>query len=121
MRHPLYAGTLLVALGLGVAAGPPGAALALGAFVPFFLLYYLPYKDRIEGARLERRFGEAYAVWRRDVPALWPRGAAFRGGGDDARPARWSAARFRANDEAGALLAIAAAWLGLALRGLGLW
>jgi hypothetical protein len=119
VRHPLYAGTLLVALGLGVAAGPPGAALALGAFAPFFLLYYLPYKDRIEGARLERRFGEAYAAWRRGVPALWPRRAAFRGGSGEDPSARWSAARFRANDEAGALLAVAAGWLCLALRGLG--
>ncbi|HZO10171.1 MAG TPA: isoprenylcysteine carboxylmethyltransferase family protein [Myxococcota bacterium] len=117
MRHPLYAGTLLAALGLGAAAGPRGAALALGVFGPFFFLYYLPYKDRIEGARLERRYGDAYTRWRRSVPALWPRRARFRGAA--AAPARWSATRFRANDEAGALVAIVAAWLGLALRGLG--
>jgi protein-S-isoprenylcysteine O-methyltransferase Ste14 len=118
LRHPLYAGTLLAALGLGAAAGPRALGLVAAAFGPFFLLYYLPYKDRIEGARLERRYGEAYAAWRRAVPALLPRLAPFRpaqaGPGD---PPRWSRARFRENDEGGALVAIAAAWLLLALRG----
>jgi hypothetical protein len=119
MRHPLYAGTLLVAAGLGAAAGPRGLALVALVFAPFFFVYYLPSKDRCEGARLERRHEEAYAAWRRAVPALLPRLAAWRP--EPALPAeprpRWSAARFRANDEDGALLAIAAAWGLLALRG----
>lgn len=118
LRHPLYAGTLLAGLGLGLAAGPAALALAVGAFAPFFLLYYLPYKDRIEGARLECRYGDAYTAWRRAVPALLPRRAAFRSGGADGAPPRWSAARFRVNHESGALLAIAATWLLLALRSL---
>lgn len=119
LRHPLYAGTFLAVIGLGAAAGRLSLAVVASVFVPFFLLYYLPYKDRIEGARLERRYGEAYAGWRRSVPAILPRLAAWRPGGAapcTARP-RWSADRFRANDEGGALLAIAAAWLVLALRG----
>jgi protein-S-isoprenylcysteine O-methyltransferase Ste14 len=119
LRHPLYAGTLLVTLGLGAAAGPRALALVAALFVPFFLLYYLPYKDRIEGARLERRYGDAYAAWRHAVPALWPRLAPWRpgSGGAGGPPPRWSAARFHANHEGGALLAIAAAWALLALRG----
>jgi protein-S-isoprenylcysteine O-methyltransferase Ste14 len=117
LRHPLYAGTLLVALGLGAAAGPRALGLVAGLFAPFFLLYYLPYKDRIEGARLERRYGDAYVAWRRAVPALWPRLAPWRPGGAGDPPPRWSAARFRANHEGGALLAVAAAWGLLALRG----
>lgn len=118
LRHPLYAGTLLAVIGLGVAAGRSSLALVVAVFVPFFLLYYLPYKDRIEGARLERRYGEAYADWRRSVPALLPRIAPWRPAvavPPGTRP-RWSAARFRANDEDGALFAIAAAWLFVALR-----
>jgi hypothetical protein len=108
-----------VALGLGAAAGLRALALVAALFGPFFLLYYLPYKDRIEGARLERRYGEAYLAWRRAVPALWPRLVPWRPGSAPAAGARerWSAARFRANDEGGALLAIAAAWGLLVLRG----
>ena len=119
LRHPLYAGTLLVAVGLGAAAGPRATALVVLAFAPFFFGYYLPRKDRIEGARLESRHGEAYAAWRRAVPALRPRLSAWRPSpASAAEPrARWSAARFRANDEDGALLAIAVAWGLLALRG----
>lgn len=122
LRHPLYAGTLLVAVGLGVAAGPWGIALVALAFAPFFFGHYLPRKDRSEGERLGRRHGGAYAAWRRAVPALVPRLAAWRpepagpGGAKGPRP-RWSAARFRANDEDGALLAIALAFGLLALRG----
>jgi protein-S-isoprenylcysteine O-methyltransferase Ste14 len=122
LRHPLYAGTLLVATGLGVAAGPRGLALVALVFAPFFFASYLPRKDRSEGARLERRHGEAYAAWRRAVPALVPRLAPWQptppgpAGRAGSRP-RWSAARFRANDEDGALLAVAAAWGLLALRG----
>ncbi len=118
LRHPLYAGTLLVAGGLGAAAGPRGLALVAFVFAPFFFGYYLPTKDRSEGARLERRHGEAYSAWRLAVPALLPRLAAWRPAADPAesRPC-WSFARFRANDEDGALLAIAAAWGLLALRG----
>jgi len=119
LRHPLYAGTLLVAAGLGAAAGPRGLALVAFVFAPFFFGYYLPTKDRSEGARLERRHGEAYAAWRRAVPALLPRLAAWRPAPADPAEPRpcWSVARFRANDEDGALLAMAAAWGLLALRG----
>jgi protein-S-isoprenylcysteine O-methyltransferase Ste14 len=114
LRHPLYAGTLLVAAGLGVAAGPRGLALVALVFGPFFFAYYLPRKDRNERARLERRHGEAYAAWRRAVPGLLPRLAPWR---PDASRPRWSAARFRANGEDGALLAAVAAFGLLALRG----
>ncbi len=117
LRHPLYAGTLLVAVGLGVAAGPPGFALVALVFAPFFFGYYLPRKERSEGARLGRRHGEAYAAWRRAVPSLAPRLAPWQTAGRDGPPPRWSAARFRENDEDGALLAVALAWGLLALRG----
>lgn len=116
LRHPLYAGTLLVVFGLGAAAGGASLALVVAFFMPFFLLYYLPYKDRIEGARLERRYGEAYRAWSLAVPALVPRLSPWRPQGA-ACVGPWSAARFRANDEGGVLLAVAAGWLLLLLRG----
>jgi len=116
LRHPLYAGTLLVAAGLGVAAGPRGLALVALVLGPLFFAHYLPRKERSEGARLERRHGEAYRAWRRGVPALVPRLAPWRPAGASEGP-RWSAARFRANDEDGALFAVAVAFGLLALRG----
>ena len=56
---------------------PPSRAVARSrwcsaCFPPFFFLYYLPYKDRIESARLERRYGPDYARLPRAVPALLP-------------------------------------------------
>ena len=72
LRHPLYAGTLLLGSGFAVMAGPWGVLLLLGFFLPVFFFYYLPYKDRIESARLERRHGLAFASYRAAVPALLP-------------------------------------------------
>ena len=72
LRHPLYAGTLCLALGFGVIAGGWALVLVLGGFLPVFFLYYFPYKERIESARLELRHGRAYAEYRRAVPALLP-------------------------------------------------
>jgi hypothetical protein len=119
LRHPLYAGTFLAVIGHGAAAGGYAMLLVAAVFGPVFLLYYLPYKGRIEGARLERRHGKAFALWHRSVPAFPPRLSPWRPTGQEPRApgTRWSADRFRANDEDGTLLAITAAWLLLALRG----
>lgn len=110
LRHPLYAGTLLAVLGLAAAAGWRSFALVVAVFVPFFGLYYLPYKERIESARLESRHGEVYARFHRAVPALWPRLRAWRPAPVAEAP-RWSGARFHANHEAGVTLAITVGWL----------
>jgi protein-S-isoprenylcysteine O-methyltransferase Ste14 len=117
LRHPLYAGTLCLALGFGVIAGGWALVLVLGGFLPVFFFYYFPYKDRVESARLERRYGSAYAEYHRAVPALLPSPIRF----SPARPPgasreRWSLARLRENDEHGTLLGIAVALLLLALR-----
>jgi protein-S-isoprenylcysteine O-methyltransferase Ste14 len=72
LRHPLYAGTLCLALGFGVIAGGWALVLVLGCFLPLFFFYYFPYKERVESARLERRHGSAYAEYHRAVPALLP-------------------------------------------------
>lgn len=127
LRHPLYAGTLLIATGLAAAAGTVGIALLLGALLPFFFLYYFPYKERIESARLEGRYGDAYAAYRRAVPALWPARSAWRGTspalmagtlgpGPLERDVGWSSARYLANDEHGAGLASLVGLVLIALR-----
>ena len=112
LRHPLYLGSLLVVLGFCVGAGGPvGAGVALALLVGF-LVYYLPYKDRIEGARLERLHGERYRAYRASVPALLPRPPGFRAG--SAR--RWELARFAAHHEANAVLGVSLGFCALVLR-----
>jgi hypothetical protein len=114
LRHPLYAGALLMGTGFAVAAGPRALAGLVLAGLPLFFGYYLPYKERVEGARLERRFGTAAVAYRAAVPALLPSFPAWR------PPARlgvrsdgaWSALRYRDNHELGTLCA---ALLGFAL------
>jgi len=119
LRHPLYAGTLLIGLGFLLAIGGPVAPWAAAVLVPLFFLYYLPYKERIESARLERRYGDLYRAYHAAVPALVPHGRrwppadpALRG----AQTPRWSARRFRASSEGWTLLALVAALGSLVAR-----
>jgi protein-S-isoprenylcysteine O-methyltransferase Ste14 len=117
LRHPLYAGTLCLALGFGVIASGWALVLVLGCFLPLFFLYYFPYKERVESARLERRHGSAYTEYRRAVPALLPSLIPFTPADRDAASgARWSVQRLRDNDETGTMLGIGVALLLLALR-----
>jgi len=117
-RHPLYAGTLLLALGFGAIAGGSGLLLVAGFFVPFFFLRYLPTKERVESARLAAHYRDAYRAYQRAVPALVPALRAWSPppelGLDTAR--RWSRARCQENDEFGALLGVLAGLAILAVR-----
>jgi hypothetical protein len=117
-RHPLYAGTLLLALGFGAIAGRPALLLVTAVFLPFFFLRYLPTKERVESARLAAHYREAYRAYRRAVPALVPALRAWSPppelGLDADR--RWSRGRCRENDEFGALLGVVVGLLLLALR-----
>jgi len=67
-RNPLYLGTLLVAIGLAVAARSLGLAILFGAV---FLFVYLPV-IQLEEQHLRAIFPE-YAAYAIRVPALWPR------------------------------------------------
>ena len=67
-RNPLYIGTLLVALGLTIAARNPYLA---AIFALVFLLVYLPV-IQLEEQHLRRLFPE-YATYAERVPALLPR------------------------------------------------
>jgi len=116
LRHPLYAGTLCLALGFGVIAGGWALALVLGGFLPVFFLYYFPYKERIESARLELRHGPDYVEYRDAVPALLPSLARFTPTAGSATGERWSFERLCENDEHGTLLGIGLALVLLALR-----
>jgi protein-S-isoprenylcysteine O-methyltransferase Ste14 len=118
LRHPLYAGTLLVGVGFAVVAGGVPLVMLLACLLPFFFLYYLPYKDRVESARLERLYGAAFAAYCAEVRSLLPSLAPWRPHGALAleRHRRWSSARFRENSEPGTLAGVGLVLFLLALR-----
>jgi protein-S-isoprenylcysteine O-methyltransferase Ste14 len=67
VRHPIYSGVLLMALGTAVASSRPGSLVLLGMW---FLL--LAIKAHFEEQLMTRHFPEAYPEYRRRVKALIP-------------------------------------------------
>jgi protein-S-isoprenylcysteine O-methyltransferase Ste14 len=117
IRHPLYAGTLLCMVGFLVASsGTSGAARTgmlaiLASGVALFFLYYVPYKSRVEGDRLVRRFGHAAERYLRHVPNLLPLRRPYRG-----EPASWSLRQVLRNSEHWTCFATLAGFLVLWFR-----
>ncbi len=110
LRHPLYAGTLLLALGFGLASGWAGAGLVAIVFLPAFFGYYFPYKERVESDRLATRFGDDYAVYRAEVSALIPswRGFSLPPGWSHDVGGGWRWERLHDNDELGTVVGVVA-------------
>ncbi len=96
-RHPMYLGRFLVFSGLAVMAWLPFGLtpLALAAGYLLFFTYYMPRKERVEGARLESLHGAAFRSYRQAVPALFPSRRPY---GEDS--SKWRAGRFWKNREA---------------------
>jgi protein-S-isoprenylcysteine O-methyltransferase Ste14 len=118
LRHPLYAGTLLLGVGFAIIAGGVPLLLLLFTIAPLFFCYYLPYKERIESARLTRRYGGAYATYRAEVPLLLPALTPWVPPAELAREhrRRWSRECFRDNSEPGTVVGVGLALCLLALR-----
>jgi len=113
LRHPLYAGTLLISTGFGVSLGPAGWwLLALTGL--WFCVLYFPAKEKRESALLEERYGYAYVSYRSRVPSLVPALAARLPVSRHEAP--WRFSRYAANNEFGTLLGVAAGAALLALR-----
>jgi protein-S-isoprenylcysteine O-methyltransferase Ste14 len=68
-RNPLYVGSVLLAIGFGVAAD---SAWVVAAVVAYFLAFY-PAVIAEESRFLRAKFGGEYEAWARDVPAFLPR------------------------------------------------
>ena len=68
-RNPLYFGSVLLALGVGVAAASPWVVLATA----LYLLAFYPKAIAGEGAFLRRKFAAEYEAWAAAVPAFFPR------------------------------------------------
>jgi len=67
MRHPLYAGLLLIFLGYFLVAGTYSAMVHLAC-----LIAYLPIGIYFEEKNLIADFGEAYESYRQEVQAIFP-------------------------------------------------
>ncbi len=107
LRHPLYLGTLLVGTGLAWMAASPLALGLWAFFLAAYFLYYLPYKERIECARLEAIYGDAFRRYATAVPALLPRLHAYHPlAGEGDATLVWNRDRFADNHELGMALAI---------------
>lgn len=124
LRHPLYAGTLLIATGFALAIGGWISLVILAAVWPWFAFRYFPRKERSESRRLEALYGERFARYREAVPALWPRLRAYGDGGAGTGevgaagvdPSQWMLARYSDNNELGTLLAVSFGWVVFWLR-----
>lgn len=68
-RNPLYVGSTLLALGIGVASASPWVVLAACAY---FAAFY-PAVIREESGFLQRKFGDEYDTWAQAVPGFFPR------------------------------------------------
>lgn len=110
LRHPLYFGTLSIGLGVALMLGGLSAFIGAAALLVWFGLVYFPRKETIEGARLFAHYGEVYARYRDEVPALIPRTRRWRPGPDIAEKVdtarRWGLDRFDANNEQGSVIAV---------------
>lgn len=113
LRHPLYAGSLLLGLGVTVAAARLSFYVA---FALFFLVVYIR-TARGEDRGLERRFGDAFRGYRAGVRGLIPRVTPYRPEGAEPGPRRrFSPGRWLRNREYEAVLGTVAGIGALALK-----
>lgn len=112
LRHPLYAGSLLLGLGVTIA----GARLSFYVlFAVFFVVVYVRTVQR-EDRALAERFGETFWRYRSRVRGLLPRVSPYRPEGARSRPSRrFSLRRWLRNREYEAVLGMMA---GMAVLGL---
>ena len=68
-RHPLYVGSLLLALGVAVGSASIWVVLAVAAY----FLAFFPSVMREETDFIAKKFPEEFAAWSAEVPPFWPR------------------------------------------------
>jgi hypothetical protein len=117
LRNPLYLGTLLIVTGfITMSRSSLSFGLYLG-FLVFFVGYYMPYKNRIEGARLEDLYGDAFRRYAVAVPSILPRLHPYRPLASDTSPrSDWRRERFIDNNEIGTAAAVLVGALGMVAR-----
>ncbi len=93
------------------------SSAVFAVLVAFYFGYYMPYKNRIEGARLEARFGDTFRRYAVAVPEVLPRIQPYRPlAGDGSSVVAWRSDRFADNNELGTLLVVSAGALAMVVR-----
>ena len=116
LRNPLYLGTLMIGCGFAMVAATPLAYALLGIFMLGYYVYYMPYKNRIEGARLEALYGDAFRRYATAVPSLLPRMHPYVPLGADTGSLPDARERFLDNNEVGTAAVVGVGVLALVLR-----
>jgi protein-S-isoprenylcysteine O-methyltransferase Ste14 len=117
LRHPLYLGTLLIGAGFLIMAWSPIAVAFAAVFLAVYFGYYMPYKDRIESARLEKLYGDAYRRYAAAVPRLIPRLHAYEPLPAERAPeTTWRSGRYADNNETGTAVVVAVGVLCMVVR-----
>lgn len=103
VRNPLYLGRFFILSGVCTAAVLPYHAnlYVLGAALVVFFGYYIPRKEKVEPARLERLHGQPYRLYREAVPSLFPRLTPY---GDP--HGKWLWSNFTENEEYNMVVAL---------------
>ena len=86
VRHPLYVGNHLIAIGLCLASG---LWWSLPVWVMIALFFY-PATIRREDSRLSNRFPDAWGPWRETTHALIPRMTAHKSKDGESSRGEWS-------------------------------
>ena len=106
-RHPLYVGSLLIALGAAVASASPWVVLA----VAVYFLAFFPSVMHEETDFIAKKFPEEFTAWSAEVPPFCPR---LTPGGPRSSHFEWS--RVTVNREWRTVLALPAVALLLYAR-----
>ena len=86
VRNPLYAGNMLMYLGIVFIAGAASVLLMAATTFSFFLIQYSLIIS-LEEERLDELFGQKYSLYKENVPAIFPRISRWSGS-KDRTPAR---------------------------------
>ncbi len=100
VKNPLYIGSIFITAGFSIMADNI-YLLAAGFFM--FCFHYIPYKKRVEGDRLKKRFGKQYEDYDEKVPEYLPRWSPYSN-----EKASWQFRCFIDNSEEGILLMVLA-------------
>lgn len=68
VRHPIYSGTILVAIGFWLFS--PNLPTLVSVLC---IIIYIPIGIKLEEKKLINQFGEAYIKYKKEVPALFPK------------------------------------------------
>jgi len=100
VKNPLYIGSIFITTGFCIMAD--NIYLLAAAFF-MFCFHYIPYKKKMEGDRLKKRFGSQYDDYDEKVPEYLPRKKRYSD-----QKGSWHVKCFIENSEEGILLIVLA-------------